>query len=134
MKTTAELEKCFFSELAQYNSTNFKTLESADVTKDDAKVHKCYSSVITRYFIFREKHSELSDSELNMLYFKLKLDLIANYFANYPDSDVTTLVAFQKELQNYVELTKQEAKENAKIHRSIKEEAPNAEVQNLLVE
>ena len=47
MKTAKELENMFFRELKQYNSTNFKTLLTADLSADDAKAHKSFSSVIT---------------------------------------------------------------------------------------
>lgn len=107
MKTADQLECMFFEELQTYNITNFNTLVNSDVDQNDAKIRKCYSSVITRYFIFREKHSELSESELNILYFKLKLDMIAQYFATYPDSDVTVLKAFQNELRSYLKLEPQ---------------------------
>lgn len=110
MKTAQELEHCFFTELKKYNSTNFNTLLTADLSIDDAKTHKSFSSVITRYFIFREKHSELSEAECNLLYFKLKIDLISSYFAQYPDSSTETLVAFQKELQKFAESQKESAK------------------------
>lgn len=105
VKTAKELENMFFSELKQYNNTNFKTLLTADLSADDAKAHKSFSSVITRYFIFREKHKEdLSVSELNQLYFELKLDLISQYFAQYPDSTTETLAGFQNELREFVDL------------------------------
>ena len=109
MKTANELEYMFFDELKTYNQTNFHTLATSDVTQNDGKIRKCYSSVITRYFIFREKHEELSEAELNVLYFKLKLDMIAQYFATYPDSDVGVLVAFQNELKTYVESSKSDS-------------------------
>lgn len=107
MKTAQELENCFFTELKKYNSTNFNTLLTADLSRNDAKTHKSFSSVITRYFIFREKHTELSEAECNLLYFKLKIDLISGYFAQYPDSSTETLIAFQKELQQFVESQKE---------------------------
>lgn len=110
MKTAQELEHSFFTELKKYNSTNFNTLLTADLSENDAKTHKSFSSVITRYFIFREKHSELSEAECNLLYFKLKIDLISSYFAQYPDSSTETLVAFQQELQKFAESQKQAAK------------------------
>lgn len=110
MKTAQELENSFFTELKKYNSTNFNTLLTADLSKNDAKTHKSFSSVITRYFIFREKHSELSESECNLLYFKLKIDLISSYFAQYPDSSTETLVAFQQELKKFVESQKEMSK------------------------
>jgi len=105
VKTAKELENMFFRELKQYNSTNFKTLLTADLSADDAKAHKSFSSVITRYFIFREKHKDdLSVSELNQLYFELKLDLISQYFAQYPESSTETLTGFQNELREFAEL------------------------------
>lgn len=104
VKTAKELENMFFRELKQYNSTNFKTLLTADLSADDAKAHKSFSSVITRYFIFREKHKDdLSVSELNQLYFELKLDLISQYFAQYPESSTETLTGFQDELRAFAE-------------------------------
>lgn len=102
MMNSKELTALFFTELKKYNATNFKTLQNADLTQDDPVVKKCFSAVITRYFIFREKHPEISEPEFNMLYFKLKLDLIAQYFAEYPDTSTDNLVAFQIELNNYI--------------------------------
>ena len=102
--TTNELINLFFSDLKKYNQSNFKTLEKADLTKDgdSPMVRKSFSSVITRYFIFREKHPEISDAENKILYFKLKLDLVAKYFSEYPETSTDNLVAFQIELRNYV--------------------------------
>ena len=62
----------------------FKTIENADLSVKSAVVHKAFSSVVTRYFSFREKHPEITDEEHKILYFKLKLDLIATYFSEYP--------------------------------------------------
>lgn len=102
MRTSRELTECFFKDLKRYNATNFKTILRADLSKQDPIVHKAFSSVITRYFIFREKHPEVSDIEHRILYFKLKLDMIARYFATYPDTDLSNLVGFQLELKEYV--------------------------------
>ena len=97
----------FFYELKQYNSTNFKTLHTANLSDEvDVDTKKAFSSVVTRYFIFCEKHPELSVGETNMLYYKLKIDMIARYFSNYPNSNVDELKPFQLELQNYLELRK----------------------------
>lgn len=106
MKTSKELTNLFFRDLKTFNATNFKTIERADLSKQDATVHKAFSSVITRYFIFREKHPEVTDVEHKILYFKLKLDLIANYFAEFPDVSTDNLVAFQLELKQYVKETR----------------------------
>jgi len=106
MKTSKELTTLFFRDLKTFNATNFKTIERADLSKQDATVHKAFSSVITRYFIFREKHPEVTDVEHKILYFKLKLDLIANYFAEFPDVSTDNLVAFQLELKQYVKETR----------------------------
>lgn len=102
--TTNELISTFFGDLKKYNSSNFKTLEKSDLSKDgdSPMVRKAFSSVITRYFIFREKHPEISDEENKILYFKLKLDLVAKYFSEYPETTTDNLVAFQIELKNYV--------------------------------
>ena len=102
MISSNELVRLFFKELKQYNTTNFKYIANADLTKNDASVFKSFSSVITRYFIFKEKHPEFSDAEHNMLYFKLKLDLISRYFSEYPDTCADNLVAIQLELNNYI--------------------------------
>lgn len=102
MRTSKELTATFMKDLRTYNLTNFKTIEKADLSKKDATVHKAFSSVVTRYFIFREKHPEITDEEHKILYFKLKLDLIATYFSEYPDTTTDNLVAFQLELRKYV--------------------------------
>ena len=101
--TTTELTTCFFGDLKKYNNSNFKTLEKADLSKDgdSPMVRKAFSSVITRYFIFREKHPEITDEENKILYYKLKLDLVARYFSEYPETSTDNLVGFQVELKNY---------------------------------
>ena len=102
MLSSNQLVQLFFKDLKQYNATNFKTIAKADLSKNDATVHKAFSSVVTRYFIFKERHPEISEVEHNILYFKLKLDLIARYFTEYPDTTTDNLVAFQLELRNYM--------------------------------
>lgn len=107
MRSSKELTDLFFRSLKEYNSSNFKTLERADLSKEDAVVHKAFSSVLTRYFIFREKHPEITDEETKILYFKLKLDLVAQYFSEYPETNTDRLVAFQIELRNFVRENKE---------------------------
>lgn len=99
---TADLVNLFFKELKQYNTTNFKTLVNADMHEDNAVLHKSCSSVVTRYFIFREKHPEISVGDLNMLYYKLRIDMIARYFSEYPAASYEDLLPFQQELRRYV--------------------------------
>jgi hypothetical protein len=111
MRTSKELTNLFFRDLKTYNSTNFKTIANADLSKQDATVHKAFSSVVTRYFIFREKHPEVSEVEHQVLYFKLKLDLIAAYFSEYPDTTTDNLVAFQLELKRYIKETRRNGNE-----------------------
>lgn len=104
-----DIRDMFFRDLKQYNSTNFKTLARANLKEDNASVHKAFSSVVTRYFIFREKHAgEFTDAEFNMLYFKLKIDLISTYFSEYPGASVESLFAFQLELRSFIERNKKE--------------------------
>ena len=102
--TTNELINLFFSELKKYNRSNFKTLEKADLSKDgdSPMVRKSFSSVITRYFIFREKHPEINDVDNKILYYKLRVDQVAKYFSEYPETSTDNLVGFQVELRNYV--------------------------------
>lgn len=106
MMSSNELVKLFFHDLKTYNSTNFRTLSTADLSKKDPVVHKAFSSVVTRYFIFKERHPEISETEQNILYFKLKLDLVAKYFAEYPDTTPENLIAFQIELNDYIKHNK----------------------------
>ncbi len=111
MRSSKELTTMFFSDLKRYNATNFRAIERADLSIDDASVHKAFSSVVTRYFIFKEKHPEVSDVEHRMLYFKLKLDMVASYFSEYPETTTDNLVAFQLELKKFVRESKHTDKE-----------------------
>lgn len=120
MLSSTELTNCFFQDLKKFNSTSFKNLVNADLTKSDPVVHKAFSSVVTRYFIFKEKHPEISEAEHNLLYFKLKLDLVAKYFSEYPDTSTDNLIAFQIELRNYV-------KERESRERAIENDARSEE-------
>jgi len=122
MRSTKELTDLFFQNLKEFNPSNFKTLQTADLSVESPVVHKAFSSVLTRYFIFREKHPEITDEENKILYFKLKLDLIANYFSEYPDSSTDNLIAFQIELKNYVK----EHKEWMEAERLAKKEVISA--------
>ena len=67
MVSNSQLVDLFFTELHSYNTSNFKALETADLSIQDAAVYKAFSSVITRYFIFKEKHPEIPESMLNFL-------------------------------------------------------------------
>jgi hypothetical protein len=102
--TTNELINLFFSELKHYNNTNFKTLAEADLHTDgdNPMVMKAFSSALTRYLIFQEKHPEITDEQNRILYYKLKFDLIGKYFSEYPETNSDNLVAFQVELRRYV--------------------------------
>lgn len=104
--SSSELTSMFFSDLKKYNVTNFKTVASANLEHDDPVVHKSFSATITRFFIFEEKHPEVTDAEMKMLYYKLKLDMVARYFASYPAANLDDLKPFQQEVKSYVESTK----------------------------
>ena len=106
MVSNLELTTLFFKDLKSYNATNFRTVEHADLSSENATVHKAFSSVVTRYFIFAERHPEISDMDKRILYFKLKIDMIAQYFSEYPDTNLDLLKAFQLELRKYVRETK----------------------------
>lgn len=113
MSNSNKLSNLFFSELKQYNRTNFKTLLNADLNTEDASVHKACSSVVTRYFIFVEKHPEILESEAKMLYFQARIDMVARYFAEYPAANVSDLQPFQDELKRYVAKDLEDDLENA---------------------
>ena len=100
-----DISETFFSDLKQYNNSNFKSLRVADLSVAEIapEIIKAFSSVITRYFIFAEKHPEYTPLEVRILYFQLKIDMIARFFATYPNSDAADLVAFQRELLCFVQ-------------------------------
>ena len=113
MNSRASLKETFFHDLKQYNATNFRTIENANLSEENPTVYKSFSSVVTRYFIFCERHPEISDIDKRILYFQLKLDLIAKYFSEYPDTDVDQLKAFQIELKSYVKSLRGESSEQS---------------------
>lgn len=123
MLSSLELVTLFFHDLKEYNSTNFKTIQKADLSQDSATVHKAFSSAVTRFFIFSERHPEISDTEKKILYFKLKIDMIAQYFSEYPDTNIDLLRAFQIELQEHVKREQniriQKLKENSNENTAI---------------
>lgn len=111
MNKADQLQFAFFHDLKSYNSTNFRTLLTADLSGciDDSKILKSFSSIVTRYFIFKEKHAgEYSDSDFNLLYYQLKIDLVSKYFSEYPDTDASTLAYFQDKLKAFNEAGKQD--------------------------
>ncbi len=130
----AEITSLFFKELKQYNGTNFKSLYEADLTEESPKVHKACSSVVTRYFIFKEKHPELSETELNILYYKLRIDLIARYFSEYPAANLEDLKPFQAELKRFVNEQKEKRfVENTEVEETA-EEIEKSEIENTKIE
>lgn len=115
MKSNIELSNMFFRDLKHYNLTNFRAIAKADLTADDPAVHKAFSSVVTRFFIFCEKHPEISPVEGNILFFKLKIDMIARYFAEYPAASLEELRPFQIELQDYLKSTKEGSDDSVEV-------------------
>ena len=95
------VQNLFFKELKKYNSSNFRALHSANLTNMNPDILKAFSSVPTRYFIFCEKHPEISELDKRILYYKLKIDMIGRFLSNYPDTNADDLVAFQAELSEY---------------------------------
>ena len=103
-----ELVDLFFRDLKKYNSTNFRSIRDIDINNlEDVTVLKSCSSVVTRYFIFRERHPEISESDMKILYFRLRIDMIARYFSEYPAASIEDLKPFQAELRRYVTDEKQ---------------------------
>lgn len=114
MAVASNIQTLFFSELKKYNGSNYKALHSADLSALQPEIVKAFSSVITRYFIFCEKHPEISDVDKRFLYYRLKIDMIARFFSNYPDTNPDDLVAFQTEL-NYFEKESRDDEDAAAI-------------------
>ena len=106
MASNSELIKLFFHDLKTYNSSNFRTLENADLTSQSPTVFKSCSSVVTRYFIFKERHPEFSDEDMRLLYYRLGIDQIARYFSEYPSACIEDLKPFQQQLICHVEREK----------------------------
>jgi hypothetical protein len=102
--TANELINLFFSELKKYNGSNFKTLKTADLKRDgdNPMVRKSFSSVLTRYSIFCEKHPEIDEVNSRIMYYRLGLDKIGLYFSEYPDTTTDNFVCFQVELRKYI--------------------------------
>lgn len=104
-----KLTDCFFKELKHYNPNNFNTLLKTDLPDyENPVLHKAFSSVITRYFIFAEKHPEIIEADLRLLYYQLRIDMIARYFSEYPECALSDLEPFQTELRRYVERSKRD--------------------------
>ena len=101
-----EMTQLFFRDLKSYNHTNFKTIENANLDEETYTINKAFSSVVTRYFIFSERHPEISDADKRILYYKLKIDMIAKYFSEYPDVNLDLLKAFQLELKQSIRESK----------------------------
>lgn len=93
----------FFKDMRDFNKNNFKSIHTADLTNVDLNVYKSFSSIVTRYFIFCDKHPEVSEEMKKLLFYKLKIDLIARFYVNYPVGDVEDLRAFKRELDLSVE-------------------------------
>lgn len=93
----------FFRDMKEFNKSNFKSIHTADLSKIDLSVYKSFSSIVTRYFIFCDKHPEISEEMRKLLYYKLKIDLIARFYTNYPVGDVKDLEAFKRELDMSIE-------------------------------
>lgn len=91
----------FFIDLKKFNNQNFKSIELNDIVSEDMITFKAYSSIITRYFIFKSLHPEISESDMNLLYFKLRIDMLARYFSEYPAGNLDDLKSFQNELRKY---------------------------------
>ena len=115
MTSTNDIITKFFKALKHYNLSNFKTLLNVDVKNCDTTLLKSFSSVITRYFIFKEHHPEYSETELNMLYFKLRIDLIARYFSEYPSAQSEDLEIFQAELRRFAKQDESDKEESADV-------------------
>ena len=105
---SSELCDLMFHDLKKYNERNFKAIEKADLSYENPDVLKAFSSIITRYFIFADRHPEIPERDVRMVYFKLSIDKVARYFSEYPVASMDDLKPFQLELQRYAKLRRGE--------------------------
>jgi len=85
-----DYSKMFMEETRHYNVTNFRRLRSClEVPRPvlDQPTWKALTSLVTRYWIFAEKHPEMTASDRNMLYFLIGLDRIGKLMACHPRCD-----------------------------------------------
>ena len=115
MASNTDLCALFFHDLKKYNVSNFKCIEKADLSKEDASVHKALSSVVTRFFIFQERHPEIDAQSMRILYFRLRIDAIARYFSEYPAASYEDLRLFQYELQKYAKSVRGEDVDDSSV-------------------
>lgn len=111
MTSNSELVSIFFHDLKEYNGNNFRMIAKYDLSTEDPRVLKSCSSVVTRYFIFKERHPEISEQDMKVLYYKLGIDMIARYFSEYPKACVDDLKPFQQQLICYIERDKRDRKD-----------------------
>lgn len=114
----------FFHDLKKYNGTNFSKFTKFDLSDVTPAVYKSYSSVITRYFIFLEKHPEITPVEANILYFQARIDMVARFFSEYPVSNAEDLKPFQDEVKRYIDRTKQSDLNVAEAKDKVDEQVP----------
>lgn len=110
-----DMPKVFFADLKKFNHTNFTNLLKADLSVYSPATAKCFSSAVTRFFIFMDAHPELTIHDGRILYYSIKLDLVAKFFADYPAGNLDDLKAFQAELNQYV-VNKAKEDGNARLH------------------
>lgn len=103
MMECSALKELFLQELKRYNPNNFNRLIKTDLSSESPDALKCYSSAVTRYFIFAENHPEIAREDLNLLYYLLRIDLVAKYFSEYPASNLEYLRIFQSDLSKFIE-------------------------------
>ena len=93
-----DYSKMFMEETRHYNSTNFRKLRTClDISHPvlNQPTWKALTSLTTRYWLFIEKHPELTESDRHMLYFLLGIDRIGKLMASYPriiDEDFQGLI------------------------------------------
>jgi hypothetical protein len=116
----SELTNLFFHDLKQFNPSQFNILCTADLTTidEDIVTYKACSSVITRFFIFRDKHRDISDIDMKLLYYNLSIDRIAGYFSEYPSASYEDLLPFQFEMKRYVKQRKEELGKHGSMYES----------------
>lgn len=82
----------FLHELFKYNKNNYEQLhKSTNLDELDINVYKAATSLITRYFIWVQNHPELSEDEVNQMFYILSLDEILQAISEFPQIPVDKL-------------------------------------------
>jgi hypothetical protein len=101
-----DYSKMFFDMTRGHNSTNWGKLVVAIKTETPSlnqPTWKALSSLVTRYWLFIEKHPDMSESDCHMLYYILGIDRIGKLISTYPRYSEEDFRSLQEQLRPIIE-------------------------------